>query len=175
MTFDYLRDAPPEVFDRAKSLCADANLRGIAGFLAASAFAIAMSWMLEAVHLHEARTMVQRAQEQLDRSTVAAVRVNAEIRSLHVLLALDKRLRDIKLSPVRTANELADLAQRVPARTWLVTLSSTSSGFELSGRAVGLGPVGKALAALRGDLVAARASGGRDRRIIDFQMQVGPE
>ncbi|HEY9085239.1 MAG TPA: hypothetical protein VIN40_04785 [Candidatus Tyrphobacter sp.] len=173
MRFNYLRDAPPEVIERLRALCATTQVRGLLSFLATAAGVLVCAGSLEAMHLRAARVALADAQVRLDRSSIAVAALDAQARRLRAWMVLDRRLRDIRTSGAGAAMRLTLLADRLPARMWLTSMATASDGYELDGRALGLAQVGRALDADPAiQLETVHASRGQDTRIVDFQMHV---
>ena len=70
------------------------------------------------------------------------------------LLALDTRLRQIRLSGSVLSHRLADVGNHVPARAWLTSIARTNDGLELHGRAEGLNVLSQTVA----DLMSSKAA-----------------
>lgn len=173
MRFDYLHDAPPDAVERLRAICSTTQARGVLSFLATAVGVLVCAGSLEAMHLREARAALAEAQARLDRSTAAMALVDSQARALHSWIALDRRLREVRVSGALAAARVTRIANNLPARMWLTSMTWASDGYDVTGRAVGLDEVGHAIdadPAIR--LLAVHASDRRDSRIVDFKMHV---
>ncbi|MBV8639368.1 MAG: PilN domain-containing protein [Candidatus Eremiobacteraeota bacterium] len=71
-----------------------------------------------------------------------------------VLLALDAKLRRIRLSGSMLSHRLADIGNHVPSEAWLTSIVRTDDGLELRGRAQGLHVLSETVA----DLMSSSAA-----------------
>lgn len=171
-SFDYLHDEPPQVVSRLRALRSDRRIRGLGAFLGASLVVVLCAWALEVERLHEAQQSLQRAREQLERISVEAAKVKAEVDALHQTIALERRLFAVRESGTMAANRIASLALRLPAKSWLTSLHVDDSGGTITGRAIGLQSVGETLAAMPSRLVDVQASESGDNRVVEFQLDL---
>ncbi len=150
MRFNYLGASVPSLVDRARAARLPERLRSPALGLATAVCIVAAWWGIErhalTVALDEERAA--RVRLEISRSAVAAARL--ERRGVDRLLALDRRLRAIRLTGSSVGVRLADIANHVPARAWLTTLSQEPDAIDITGRTEGIERLGLTIASLMG-------------------------
>lgn len=176
--FNFLVDAPPEFIDRARSIRVPSELRTPLSALLTAVFVVAAWWGLENYWLRNAKheetlAEVRLTESQADLAATKLVRTNVE-----EMLALDRRLRDIRLSGSNLASRLSDIGNHVPEHAWLTSISNLPNGLEIAGKADGL----SALSVTVTDLMASRTAGAptlvraakddRGKNLIAFTVQV---
>lgn len=179
MRFNYLNDAPPDIIERIQGLRIAPELRTPLAAVITACLVVLSWWSLERYWIREAlrEEAVATARLQQSRAAFAATKL---IRSdVDALLALDRRLRDIRLSGSLLSARLADIGNHVPRRAWLTSIARADGGFELKGRAEGLSVLSQTVA----DLMSSHAAysptlmhaGKEDRSnggLIGFTVQV---
>jgi Tfp pilus assembly protein PilN len=148
MRFNYLSDAPPEVIERVRALRIAAELRTplyafvTACFVVLAWCALERQWISGSIHEEAVAAM------RLERSRAAFAATKLVRANVEDLLALDARVRKIRLSGSRLAGRLADIGNRIPAQAWLTSIDRSNDGFELEGRAEGLNVLSRTVASL---------------------------
>jgi hypothetical protein len=173
-SFDYLHDAPPEVVVWLHAVLRERQVRSLGLFLAASLTVVFFAWALETARLHDAQRALAHAREHLERIGVEAARVKAELLVLHRAAMLERRLYLVRTSGTRTANRVAQLALVLPMSSWLTQVQLASGSSTMNGRAIGLESVGEVLASIPSRLADVHASGSRNDRVVDFQVELAP-
>jgi len=178
--FNYLRDSEPDAVAYLRPSRIPEPLRTPLGALATIMAVVGMWWVIEQILLGQAR-------EELQLQTLRRNASNAELSELKLrktrveeLLAIDARLREIRRSGAALSSGLADIANHVPARAWLTSITRADTGTQIDGRAEGLDGLSDTVADLMSSSSAAspdliRASKeDRDRSgtIISFEMRV---
>ena len=153
--FDYLRDAPPVFIERLHPSRLAEELRTPLAALATTAIVILVWWGIETMQIAQARTelAMQRARAIASRTDLAQARVQRA--HLADLIALDKRIREIRRSGTTLARRLADIANHIPDRAWLTSISRADQGVEIEGNAIGLDGLSETLASLMSSSTAA--------------------
>lgn len=173
MRIDYLRDGPSPATMRLREMKLLPEVRAVTSFLVAAAFVIAGGWWFEGVQVQRVRSQVTVLQLGVDRSGVLASRVRAEMQMLERWRALDLRMRAIRGSGRAMANRLTELANRLPAQTWLTGIAVDDRGVSARGRDTSLSGVSEALRGFRGSqLVSVHGPRERRSRIVDFEMRL---
>lgn len=174
--FDYLRDAPPESIERVRAIRISASLRWPLAVLTAVVVTHACASGIFTLALSEARSTERAAAVRLEASTVALARVRLTKVRVDDLIALDRRLREIRSSGSRVSARLADIANHVPAHAWLTTLARTPNGFEMVGKSSGLPALGATMSSLMTSSAIVsptliRASGDERRGALSFAIR----
>lgn len=175
--FDFLKDGPPDIIDRARSVRVPEEARTPLMALATAVVVVSMWWGLERYWLASAMHEESLAQARLadSRADLAATKL---IRTdVEQMLALDHQLRDIRLSGSTLAKRFTDIGNHVPRHAWLTSISTNTDGFEIAGKADGLFALSETVSDLMRSSTAAaprlmRASKDeRGRNLIAFTVQ----
>ena len=176
--FNFLHDAPPDVIDRLRALRVTDELRTpllalVTSILVVFAwYGLERYWLASAEH-EEVLATTRLAESRADLATTKLVRADVD-----QLLALDRRLRDIRLSGTSLAENLSDIGNHVPAHAWLTSISNVQDGLEISGRADSLISLSETVADLLSSRTAmsptlVRASkDDRAKNLVAFTVQV---
>ena len=154
MRFDYLHDAPPDIVERIAGFRVPAELRTPFAALLTACLVVLAWWSLERHWIAEAMREEAVATSRLEQSRAAfdATRLNRA--NVEQLLALDRSLRQIRLSGAMLSAQLADIGNHVPRQAWLTSIDRADGGFELQGRAAGLSVLSKTVADLMSSKIA---------------------
>lgn len=176
MRFDYLHDAPPEAIERVRGLRIATSLRWPLAVFGAIVVTHAAASAIFALGTAEARVTEREAAHRLEASTAALARVRLTRVRVDELVALDRRMREIRSSGSRVSARLADIANHVPAHAWLTTLARTPDGFEIVGKSSGLPALGATMSSLMtSSSIAAptlvRAGGEERRGTLSFDIR----
>jgi Tfp pilus assembly protein PilN len=168
MRFDYAHESIPDVLDRLRATRLPEECRTPAWALVTALLVVLAALPLEHYRVAsaqhdaaQARMRLDRARERLARLKLARVRVDE-------MLALDQRIRTIRLSGSVLCLRLADVANHVPSKAWLTSLTQATDGTSIAGRAEGLDVLSETLADLMSSTTAAAPSlvrAGRDANI----------
>jgi hypothetical protein len=173
VTFDYLRDEAPEAVERVLALGVHPEAKALASVVVIAAIVLLGAWAIGEFHVSKERSTLAQARAYLERSTVEANNVLARARRVRSWLSLDRRIRAIRISGSATARNIAFAANALPLDAWLTSIRYDPEGYSVTGRAVGLGGVERALHAYRTiRLTAVRSSGSNSARIVDFEARV---
>ena len=179
MRFNYLCDAPPELVERLRGVRVSAQLRTPLSATATALFVVCAWWFLERHWISEAAREEAIAAVRLEQSRAAFASTKLVRADVDQLLALDARLRRIRLSGSVLSHRLADVGNHVPTRAWLTSIARTSDGLELHGRAEGLNVLSETVA----DLMSSKAAASptlvravredRETGVINFTIRAG--
>lgn len=173
MTFDYLRDEAPEAVERVLALGVHPEAKALASVVVIAAIVLLSAWAIGELHVRKERSTLAQARAYLERSTVEANKVLARARRVRSWLSLDRRIRAIRTSGSATARNITSAANTLPLDAWLTSIRYDPAGYSVTGRAVGLGGVERALHAYRTiRLTAVRSSGSNSSRVVDFEAHV---
>lgn len=178
MRFNFLNDAPPEFVERARNIRIAAELRTPLSALLTAVLVVLTWWGLENYWLssaqrEEALAEVRLTESQADLAATKLVRTNVDD-----MLALDRRLRDIRLSGSILASRLSDIGNHVPEHAWLTSISNLPDGLEIAGKADGLAALSQTVTDLMSSKTAASptlvraAKDDRGKNLIAFTVQV---
>ena len=181
MRFNYLRDTRSNLLERLRPSRIPEPLRSPLAALATTLIVVMVWWMIEGMLLAQATAEVKVESFRLDASRAALAQAQIRRTRLEAMFALDGRLRVIRRSGAELSQRLADIANHVPARAWLTSLTSVEGGTEIDGRAEGLDGLGETVADLMSSIAASspklmrasREDRNRDDAIIAFEMRVG--
>jgi Tfp pilus assembly protein PilN len=179
--FNYLHDAPPETLERLRPSRVPEQLRTPLAALLTTCIVVCIWWGIEQLALGQARSELGREQLRVDASRTELKELRLHKEQATKLLALDTRLRGIRVSGARTAAALADIANHLPSRTWLTSVSRVDDTLEIDGRAVGFDALSSTLTDLSAGSGAASprltraASDERDRSVIAFTLRATPQ
>lgn len=180
MRFNYLRDSPPEMFERLRPSRIPEPLRTPLAAFATAIIIVGVWWVVEQVLLAQARNELQAQSLRLSASQIALKEL--KLRETHVaeLSAIDARLRQIRRSGALLSSRLADIANHVPVQAWLTSIARVDNGLQIDGRAEGLDGLSETVAdlmssasAVSPDLVRAnKEDSDRSGTTIAFEMRV---
>ena len=180
MRFNYLRDSAPDAFAFLRPSRIPEPLRTPLAALATIVVVVAVWWVIEQILLGEARDELQL--QTLRRNASNAELSELKLRKTRVeeLIAIDVRLREIRRSGAALSSGLADIANHVPARAWLTSISRVDTGTQIDGRAEGLDGLSDTIADLMSsssaaspDLIrASKEDRDRSSTIISFEVRV---
>jgi Tfp pilus assembly protein PilN len=181
MRFNYLRDGPPQAFEHLRPSRIPEPLRTPLAALLTVIVVVGAWWMIEQLLLSQARDELQAQTFRLAASRTALAEFKLHTTRVEALLAMDARLRAIRRSGATLSSGLADIANHVPARAWLTSISRVSDGLEIDGLVEGLDGLSETVADLMSsstaaspDLIrASKTDRARSGAIIAFVVQVG--
>ena len=145
MRFNYIQDAHYECFMRLRSLRFPAQLHAPLLALVTVLLALSVITGILTYRSGAATTLERAAQRRFNASRDIVARDRLTRVHVEKLLALDSRLRAIRKSGWRLSERFAAIANHMPRRTWLVSISHATSGFALDGRTKGIMGVAETL------------------------------
>lgn len=154
MRFNYLRDTSPELVEQVRALRVPAALQVPLSALFTAVVVVTAWWFLEGHWISEAAREEAIASIRLEQSRQAFAATKLVRSDVDELLALDARLRRIRLSGSVLSYRLADIGNHVPHEAWLTSIARTGESLELRGRAKGL----HVLSATVADLMSSNAA-----------------
>lgn len=179
MRFDYLHDSVPDTVDKLRSLRLRKELHAPAGALVAAFLVLLGGWGIETHRLADARYGVLAATKRDDESREKLAKTKLVRVQIDHMLAVDRRLREIHLSGATLSERLADIANRVPQRAWLTSISRSQGEIQIDGRADGFTVLSEAIARLMSSKTVESPTlvrAGRDDRlrgsVLSFEMRV---
>lgn len=146
--FDYLRNRAPDALDWFRSREIARPLQAPLAAVATALLVVLAAFGIETYRADQARSVERLAQMRVEQSRADLAKTTLERTDIDALLALDRRLRGIRLSGSLLAQRLADIANHVPGRAWLSGISPTSNGISISGHAEDLGALSETIADL---------------------------
>lgn len=152
--FNYLRDASPDLVEQIRAFRVPPQLRFPFVSLFTAVVVVTTWWFLESHWVSEAAREEAIASTRLEQSRQEFTATKLVRSDVDDLLALDARLRRIRLSGSFLSARLADIANHVPHEAWLTSIARTDDGLELQGRAKGL----HVLSATVADLMSSSAA-----------------
>jgi Tfp pilus assembly protein PilN len=155
MRFNYLKDAPPAPVEHLRGLRIPREFRTPVAAIATAAIVVCAWSFLEHHWITEAAREEALATVRLEESREAFAATKLVRSDVDQLLALDGRLRRIRLSGSVLSHRLADIGNHVPAQAWLTSIARSSDGVELHGQAEGLNVLSDTIA----DLMSSKAAG----------------
>lgn len=175
ISFDYLRDAPPEWIERIRSARLPRHLHGSARALIAVAVVIATMLGIETWRLNAELAMEHAARVRFDRTKASLSARQLAWQQLDALIAQDRRLSDIRRSGSVIAARLARTGNLLPTETWLASMTA-AHGVSLDGSATNLAAVSNVLERMIGNGESPElrrlVSGGKDAGSLDFAIDV---
>lgn len=154
MRFNYLRDASPDIVEQVRAVRVPQQLQFPLTALFTAVIVVTAWWFLESHWVSEAAREEAIASARLEQSRQEFTATKLVRSDVDELLALDARLRGIRLSGSELSGRLADIANHVPHEAWLTSIARTDDGLELHGRAKGL----HVLSATVADLMSSSAA-----------------
>ncbi len=176
MNFDYLHESVPEPLDRLRHVKIAAELQTpVRVFIAALVFVV-FAGGIERYRLTDARSVETQAASRAEASRAALAQTNLARVKVDRLLALDRRLRGVRISGSIVAEHFIDVADHLPRGVWLTSLARREKSVEIVGKAEGVNAIAGVVAGLMaGRTVHAPAliSAGRDDRsqVMSFEMR----
>jgi Tfp pilus assembly protein PilN len=146
--FSFLRDAPPVFIERLHPSRLPDELRTPLAALVTTAIVLVIWWGIESAQIAQARVELatQEARALASRADLAQTRVQRN--RLVGLIALDRRVREIRRSGAVLSADLADIANHVPDRAWLTSIVQAGRTLVIDGNAIGLDGLSDTLAGL---------------------------
>jgi hypothetical protein len=166
--FDYLHAARPALLRRVMELRIPARVHNPLIALAGAILVVTGAWGIEAYRLQRALQLEARYRQRFEESRLEVARTRIMYGRLERLVALDRRINRIVRSGDDDARRLAEIANRLPERAWLTSISHDSTGIALEGRAEDLTVVSRTVGALaksrvlRNPTLVDASSGGND-------------
>lgn len=178
--FDFLRDPTPSFVDSLRRVRLPRRLYPAALAGAAVIAALAAASGAEVFREHAAQALEERAGARFERSRAALTRARLQWQRLDGLVALDRRLRQIRTSGSVAAQRIARVGNAFPQRAWVTSMAAgAASAYEVKGFADGLPAVEKLLANVARDRVAGRPrllqvsqSGGQPATTLGFELEL---
>ncbi len=179
MRFDFLNDAPPHALERLRGARVPAHLHVPLSAVLTAILVVGAWATLERHWVGVAMRQDAIATERLNDARAAWKATALARTDVDRLLALDRRLREVRLSGSKLAARFAAIANRLPEGAWLTSLSRDANGVQIDGRARTIVPVAAAIAELRAQrpsrppllLRVVRDPHAR-ANIVDFALQV---
>ena len=178
MRFNYLHDAPPEALERLRPSRIPERLRTPLAALVTACIVVSAWWGIEQLALAHARSQLAQQRLRFDETRAELKELDLHKDQTQKLLAFDARLREIRLSGTRAAALLADIANHVPGRVWLTSVSRVEDALEVDGRALGFTGLSALLTqlgsnvSLRAPRLTHAAQDSRDAAVIAFAMRM---
>lgn len=148
IAFNFLHDAPPGAIERLRNIRIARDLRTPVAALLTACAVVCVWWALERCWIAQARREEAVATARLERSRAAFAQTRLMRSNVDELLALDARLRSIRLSGSVLSARLADIGNHVPGRAWLTSIARANDGLQLEGRAEGFNALSETVADL---------------------------
>lgn len=175
MRFDFLHDGPPLAIERLRAFAIPVHVRVPLGALFTAMLVVAAWHGLEGGWIARARHEDLIARERLEDMRSAFAATNLKRRDVEQLLVLDRRLRAIRLSGTRVSTRFAALANALPSKAWLTSISPDGNGVLVEGRSEGLRVLAttiEALAPLSPALVRAVRDGRDGGKLVSFSVRL---
>lgn len=177
MRFSYLRHSPPDAIERLRALRIAPELQAPLSALVTACAVILGWWCLERHWIAVARLEEARALAHLQDSRNAFAATKIVRADVNRLLALDARLRRIRVSGSVVARSVVRIADELPKRAWLTSITPFQSGLELQGYAAGLDTLSETVKRLdrRGSAPVLVRAAGEDRSpaFLSFTVRIG--
>ena len=145
--FNYLGDSIPSLLDRLRAVRIPQRLHVPLCALVTVLAVVTAWWGIERHTLDRALAQQRAARVRLAESRTALASAKVERYDFEQMLALDRRLREIRLSGSALVQRLADVANRVPASVWLTSLSQDANALDAIGRAESMARLGDTIGA----------------------------
>lgn len=142
--FDFLHSAQPSALRQLREMRVPRRLYSVVTALIGAVLIVCGVWLIESYRLRAALSMESHYAERLASSRVALATVHLKYRHLRELIALDARIREIRGSGNRTAEQLAQIGNRLPAHVWLTAIDS-DNGLLIDGETTGLAALSQAV------------------------------
>lgn len=149
--FDFLHDARSEVVDRVLALRVPRRFYPQLAVTALLLTTMIAGAGVQRWRLQRALATEIRLQQRVETTHDALTQQRLQARSVASLLAMDRRLRDIRLSGSLVAARLARLGNAFSDRAWATSLSAGVQGYAVKARARDLPAVSAVLARIVGD------------------------
>jgi Tfp pilus assembly protein PilN len=163
--FDFLHDAPPAAWAELLRARIPDRLRTALAATCTIAVVLIAWWAVEKVAIRQAQHEFTRLKAMADASRADLARAHVRRSHVEALLALDARVRRIRLSGAELSGRLSDIANHLPERAWTTSIRDDAGELEIDGATLEFDDLGPALADLLTSRVAAAASlvrAGRD-------------
>lgn len=141
ISFDFLRPAQPALLRALIEWRLPSAYYAPAAALCSVLFIAAGAHAIEATRLHAALALESAYRARFDESRVRLRAAGVEVRRVRDLIELDARVRRMSLSGYRNAQNLAGIANALPAHAWLTSIAYDGNDVVLQGRASGLSAV----------------------------------
>lgn len=135
MRFDYLHSARPLFLQRILELRVPERYHNALFALIGSVVVIAGAWGIDVYRLREALRVEAVYQQRYDEAEHALKETNLYYDHVKALVDLDRHVRRIAQSGDADARTLAEIANTLPAHSWLTGISHDATGLSLDGRA----------------------------------------
>lgn len=131
--FNYLGESLPTLFERVRGAVIPERLRTPLTVLVTAILVTCGCSGIENMLQRQADSELHLAQVRLEATRTALATLNIEIQDADAIQALDRQLRTIRRSGAVVGSRLADVANHLPTRAWLIALDSTGSDLDLTG------------------------------------------
>lgn len=135
ISFDFMRSAPPEALRKVLEFRMPERYHAVLVTLGAIALTLAGGWSIESHRLRQTLALQEVYRQRYDASVRALRGAKVFEERVKRLVALDARLRSIRLSGFSDAARLAELANNLPEHAWLTSISNNGDAISLEGRA----------------------------------------
>jgi|GEM_PF-1144202 len=135
IAFDYLRDPRAHAVREWIAFACGRNMRIGALALLMSALTAPLGAIVQTVRLHRADEALQATRASYEVSERALRRANIYGNGVFLMQSLDEQLHALRASGDKEAKLLIRIANRLPSRSWLVSLKQEGSLVRLGGRA----------------------------------------
>ncbi|MGZ3499198.1 MAG: PilN domain-containing protein [Vulcanimicrobiaceae bacterium] len=177
--FDYLHAPRPAVVRKMLEARVPERLHNPLLALGLAIAVVVGAWGIESYRLQSAVRLEERYQQRFDQSRRELARTKVFYSRLQRLVALDKQIAAIVRSGDDDARRLAEIANRLPERAWLTSISRDATGISLEGRAENLRVVSRTMGALAQSrvlrnpvLLDASSSGRGGDQLFHYQVHV---
>jgi Tfp pilus assembly protein PilN len=148
--FDYLHDPVLPQLEYLQGLRIPPRLYAPLITLCITCIAALSTVFIEQRRVDDAANVEARSQAQYNQLRARLARFQLTSAQTTDLIALDRRLQDIRESGYRQARLLADIAIQLPERSWLTSVAPHLLGTEIVGRTFDLETVGNVIQRLSG-------------------------
>ena len=181
--FNYLGQSLPGVVDRVRGTVIPEHLRTPLCALVTSILAVGVWCAIEGTLQRHADVEVRVAQQRLTTTRETLAKLRIEKKNVDTVLALDRQLRDIRLSGSILSSQLVDIANRMPAHAWLVSLDRGPKSLDIAGIAPDLQTLSGTVSGLNGSRAfpnptlvrATKDERGNAPAFISFEVRAGAE
>jgi Tfp pilus assembly protein PilN len=179
MRFDYAHDAVPEAIERLRPSRVPRELQTPLAALLTVTFVVLAAWPIEFVHVRSTETEVHSAEEHVRRTRAELARYKLARVRVEALFGLDAQLRSIRTSGATISVHLADIANHVPPKAWLTSVSHTRTGTSVAGNAEDLSALSETVADLMSSATmpapalvrAGKTNGAFSKATLSFEMR----
>ena len=134
-SFDYMHSSKPAFLRKLSQARLPDRLHAAASAFSAVALLFSGTWAIESYRLREVRRLEQIYRDRYLAGVRAVRQSNVYADRVRAVVDLDRSVREIGLSGYVDARRLAEIANELPHRTWLTSISYEGQDIALEGRA----------------------------------------